>query len=210
MAAQNRARKAAIHAVVGATGSGKTSTVVAAIKKDKPGRLLIWDTKGEFAREGHAMAVHKLVDVYRIIKRAGARQKFAIAYQPRGDTKKLQRDFSEFCLLAFHAKNCWLIAEELSDTTLSGWSPEGWKRLVTQGRTEGVTVWGLSQSPALVDKTFFTNCSTVQTGRLNSKNHARVLSDVLAVPPEEIMALEDGAFIRITFSPRNIERGRLF
>lgn len=210
MTNSSRARKAAIHAVVGATGSGKTSTVVAAIKKEKPGRLLVWDTKGEFAREGHAKPVYSLAEVYRLIRAAGARGRFAIAYQPVGDTKQLQRDFSRFCLLAFHAKNCWVVAEELSDTTQAGWSPEGWKRLVTQGRTEGVTVWGLSQSPALVDKTFFTNCTTVQTGRLNSRNHAKVLADVLAAPPDDIMALEDGAFIRITFSPRKIERGRLF
>lgn len=206
----NRANKASIHAVIGSTGSGKTSHVMECIKRGKPGRILIWDTKGEFAREGHGRAVTSMAEIAQELLKAGPRGRFALAFQPKGDAKQMQKDFSRLCLLAFHAKNCWLIAEELADVTQPMWAPEGWRKATTQGRTEGLTIYGLSQSPALIDKTFFTNCSTVRTGRVNFEDHAKTVAKVFGLPHTEIMALEDGQWIQIQFSPREIKRGRLF
>lgn len=206
----NRAAKASIHAVMGATGTAKTTHVMRCLKRGKPGRLMVWDAKGEFAREGYGVAVRSMAEVARILVEAGPGGKFAICYQPHGERDQWERDFSRFCNLAFHAKNLWLIAEELSNVTRAGSSPQGWTRVSTQGRTEGVTVYGLSQSPALMDKTFLTNCTSIRTGRLNSKPHAKVMAEVFNVPPEEIMSLEDGHYMHITFSPRSIKRGNIF
>lgn len=208
--ASNRANKASIHAVTGATGTAKTTHVMRCIKRGKPARLLVWDAKGEFAREGYGVAISSIAQLSSMLLRAGPKGKFAICYQPRGERDKQEKDFSRFCNLAFHAKNLWLIAEELSNVTRAGWSPEGWRVVTTQGRTEGITVYGLSQSPALMDKTFFTNCTTVRTGRLNSKPHAKVLSEYFDVAPEAIMSMEDGQYMHIVFSPRQIKRGNIF
>jgi len=210
MTQSNRQLKAALFAVMGATGSGKTTHVMNELKKSKPGRLLVWDAKGEFAREGWAQPVKSIAELSRLLLAAGARGKFKLAYQPFGERKAREKDFDRFCQLAFHAKNVTLIAEELSSVTRAGWCPFGWELVTTQGRTEGLTVYGLSQSPALMDKTFLTNCTYVHSGRLNDRNHAKVIAGAMDCSPDEIIALQDGEFMRRTFSPRNLERGSVF
>jgi hypothetical protein len=211
-AGSNRANKADIHAVVGASGSGKTTHVMQCIRRAKVERLLIWDTKGEFAREDYAKPVHSIAEVARYLKAAGEAGRCRLAFQPSGDDNKRKRDFSRLCLLAFYWKNCWLIAEELAEVTLAGWAPEGWRKVTTQGRSEGVTIYGLSQSPAWVDKFFFGNCSSIRTGRLVEPEHGKKMALTLGdgVTLDEIQRLEDGQFIHLTVSPRGISRGRLF
>lgn len=204
----NRANKASIHAVIGSTGSGKTTHVMQCIKRGKPSRLMIWDTKGEFAREGFAQAVHSISEVARIIKAAGA-GKFSIAFQPKGDRDKFKRDFSRLCLLAFHAKNVWLIAEELAEVTEAGSAVEGWRKATTQGRSEGLTIYGLSQSPAWIDKFFFGNCTTIRTGRVIQDAHVKTMAGVLGVAGSEIVGLQDLEFINLQISPRNLTKGKI-
>lgn len=208
--ASNRANKASIHAVIGASGSGKTTHVMDCIKRGKPSRLLIWDTKREFAREGYATPVHKISEVVAAVKQAGARGKFAIAFQPSGDTAKMKKDFSKLCFIAFYAKNVWLIAEELAEVTLAGWAPEGWRKVTTQGRTEGVTIYGLSQSPAWIDKYFFGNCSSIRTGRLVEPEHAKKMSATIGENIRTIQELPDGAYIHLNVSPREVKTGNIF
>lgn len=209
MTAANRANKASIHAVIGATGSGKTTHVMQCIKRGKPTRMLIWDTKGEFAREGYAKPVTKISEVAALVKAAGERGKFAIAFQPSGDREKFKKDFSRLCLIAFHAKNVWLIAEELAEVTESGSAPEGWRKATTQGRSEGLTIYGLSQSPAWIDKFFFGNCSTIRTGRVIQDSHVKTMAQVLGVPGNEILMLNDLEFIHLQISPRELTRGKV-
>lgn len=206
----NRANKASIHAVIGASGSGKTTHVMQCIKRGKVKRGLIWDTKGEFAREGYAQPVHSIAEVARLIKQAGPKGAAMIAFQPSGDDKKRKRDFSRLCLLAFHWKNCWLIAEELAEVTGPNWAPEGWRTATTQGRSEGLTIYGLSQSPAWVDKYFFGNCSSIRTGRLVFEDHARTMAKTLGVAVDEIRQLGDGQFIHMTVGVSGLSRGRVF
>lgn len=205
----NRANKASIHAVIGASGSGKTTHVMGCIKRGAPRRLLVWDTKGEFAREGYATPVTRISQLTALIKKAGPGGAFAFAFQPSGDRAKMKRDFSRLCLVAFHAKNVWLIAEELAEVTEAGSAPEGWRKATTQGRSEGMTIYGLSQSPAWIDKFFFGNCSSIRTGRVVEPAHVEKMAKVIGVEYSEIVALEDLQFIHLTVSPRNIERGRI-
>lgn len=210
MTTSNRALKAAIHAVIGSTGSGKTTFVMGEIKRDKPKRLLVWDAKGEFAREGKATPVKSIEELGRLLMKARGGKSFKLAYQVKGDRPQRVKDFDRFCQLAFYAKDLTLVAEELSSVTRPGWSPFGWEQVTTQGRTEGLTVYGLSQSPALMDKTFLTNCTTVYSGRVNFINHAKVVAEALGVTPGEIMELPDGHYMRITYSPRGVTRGNVF
>ena len=153
-----RSASADVNAVIGASGSGKTSYVMAEIKRRKPGRLLIWDTKGEFAREGYAVEIIKISDVVATLRKLGS-SNFKIAFRPRGDSADMKNQFDLFCLAAFYAKNVFIVAEELSDVTSASHAPEGWRKVTTQGRTEGLIIYGLSQSPAQIDKNFFGNCS---------------------------------------------------
>lgn len=205
----NRANKASIHAVIGASGSGKTTHVMQCIKRGKPGRILIWDTKGEFAREGYAQPVGSIATIAAGLRKAGSRGRFAFAFQPKGDAEKMKRDFSRLCLLAFHAKNCWLIAEELAEVTGPNWAPEGWRKATTQGRSEGLTIYGLSQAPAWIDKYFFGNCSSIRTGRVLFSEHVKTMAAVLGVKPDEIQQLHDLEYIHLQISPRNLTKGKI-
>lgn len=206
--AVSRANKASIHAVIGASGSGKTTHVMNEIRRGRPSRLLVWDTKGEFSREGYASPVSSIAEISKAIL-AAKNKGFKLAYQPSGDAEKMKRDFSRLCLLAFHAKNCWLVAEELAEVTSAGWAPEGWRKATTQGRSEGLTIYGMSQSPAWIDKYFFGNCSTVQTGRVLFDAHVKTMAGVLGVSGAEIKELDDLEYVRMNVSPRQVSKGKI-
>jgi hypothetical protein len=180
------------------------------VRRGRPGRLIVWDTKGEFAKEGYAHPVSTIGEVTRALLKAGAAGRFRLAFQPSGDTNKMKRDFSRLCLLAFHAKNCWLIAEELAEVTQAGWAPEGWRKATTQGRSEGLTIYGLSQAPAWIDKYFFGNCTSIRTGRLVEPEHAKKMALTMGESMQEIQQLPDGGFIHMTVSPREVRRGKVF
>lgn len=189
MKQSNRANKAAIFCVLGASGSGKTSYVMQELKRTKPKRVMVWDTKGEFSREGYALEVNSLGEVARLMIDAGVSGKVAIAYRPHGDEKALKRQFNLFCLIAFAAKNLTLVAEELADVTTANHTVEGWRKVSSQGRTEGITVYGLSQHPASIDKHFFGNASYVRTGRLNYVSHVKAVANVMGVSADGIRAM---------------------
>lgn len=189
----DRNREAKIEGIFGATGAGKTSYVMECLKRDNPDRLLIWDTKGEFAREGYATPVYSVKEALEAMRRPT----FRIAYKPSlpatitaGKAARAMRDqFGLFCLGAFAAKNLTLVAEELAETTTPNVAPYGWMKCTTQGRTEGLTIYGLSQQPASVDKQFFANCSKIRTGRLNFDAHIVTMANLLGVPKDEIRGL---------------------
>lgn len=211
MAVKNsRAAKADINGIVGASGSGKTSFVMAEIRRRKPGRLLIWDTKGEFARENFGQVITTITGLIVALKVAGKHGNFKICYRPRGDAASMKKQFSIFCLGAFHAKNVFIVAEELSDVTSASHAPEGWRKITTQGRTEGLIIYGLSQSPAQIDKDFFGNCSRVRTGRLNFESHIKALANCMSVEKDEIKNLLPGAYIERNMNDGKITRGKLF
>lgn len=205
MATISRNQQANIVAVLGASGSGKTSYVMQRLKREKPKRLIIWDTKGEFSREGYATPVYTLAEAVKAMQNKA----FRVAYIPRGDAATMKREFSLLCRAAFHAKALTLVAEELSDVTEPSKAPEGWRKCTSQGRSEGITVYGLSQQPASIDKHFFGNCSLVRVGRLNFDAHIKSMANCLGVPPGDIRALLPLEFIERDMLNGEVNRGKL-
>lgn len=205
----NRANKAQIYCVLGASGSGKTTFAMRELQRTKPRRLLIWDTKGEFAREGYAIEKSSLGEVAKILVEAGKAGGFSIAYRPNGDAKAMKRQFNTFCLLAFHRKSLTLVAEELADVTTANHAPEGWRKVTSQGRTEGVTIYGLSQHPASIDKHFFGNASYVRTGRLNYESHVKAVANVMGVTAEQIRAMLPLEWLARDMNNGKITQGKL-
>ena len=132
-----------------------------------------------------------------------------MAYIPRGDAATMKREFSLLCRAAFHAKALTLVAEELSDVTEPSKAPEGWRKCTSQGRSEGITVYGLSQQPASIDKHFFGNCSLVRVGRLNFDAHIKSMANCLGVPPGDIRALLPLEFIERDMLNGEVNRGKL-
>ncbi len=205
MATISRNQQANIVAVLGATGSGKTSYVMQRLRKEKPKRLIIWDTKGEFSREGYATPVYTLSAAVEAMKNKA----FRVAYIPRGDAATMKREFSLLCRAAFHAKALTLVAEELSDVTEPSRACEGWRKCTSQGRSEGVTVYGLSQQPASIDKHFFGNCSLVRTGRLNFGAHIKSMAECLGVDREDVRKLLPLEYIERDMLTGEVSRGKL-
>lgn len=210
MAVNKRAAKADINGFLGASGSGKTTAVMNEIKARKFKRLLVWDKKGEFAAEGYGQPIRSMKAVFALLRKAGARGGFQICYIPRGDFKTQQKQFDLLCQVAFAVKNLAFVAEELSDVTSASHAPDGWRQLTTQGRTEGVTIYGLSQSPAQIDKNFFGNCTRVRTGRLNFDNHIKTMANCMSCDGNEIRNLLAGEYIQRDMSNGNITRGKSF
>jgi hypothetical protein len=208
--AGNRYAKPDINGVIGASGSGKTTYVMNQLKRRKPRRLMVWDKKGEFAREGYGQPVTKISDVLKILKAAGSGGAFKICFKPRGDGADKVKQFNIFCQAAFAIKNVLFVAEELSDVTSASHAPEGWKELTTQGRTEGIVIFGLSQSPAQIDKDFFGNCSLVRTGRLNFDSHIKAMANCMSCKPDDIRNLQPGEFIQRDMDTGAVSRGKIF
>lgn len=202
--ASNQSLQAEIHAAIGASGSGKTYWVQSEIKRLKPKRLIVWDTKGEFADAGLARPVSRLQDLAQIIM---TEKSFRLSYEPWGDDKRMQSMFDVFCLAAFQAKNLTMIAEELADTTTASRAVTGWRRCTTQGRAYGLHIYGLTQRPASVDKAFFGNCSTIRCGRLNYANDVAVMANSLRVSRAEVEALAGHAWIRRNMYTGEVTRG---
>lgn len=205
MANISRNQQANIVAVLGASGSGKTSYVMQRLKREKPKRLVIWDTKKEFAKEGYATPVYTLSAAVGAMKNKA----FKVAYIPRGDAATMKREFSLLCRAAFHAKALTLVAEELSDVTEPSRACEGWRKCTSQGRSEGITVYGLSQQPASIDKHFFGNCSLVRTGRLNFGAHIKSMAECLGVDRDEVRKLLPLEFIERDMLTGEVLRGKL-
>lgn len=205
MTAVNCNQQPDIVAVLGASGSGKTSYVMQELRRKKPKRLLIWDTKGEFSREGFAEPVRTLGEVVKNIQR----KHFSVAYIPRGDAATMKREFSLLCRAAFAAKALTLVAEELSDVTEPSKACEGWRKCTSQGRSEGISVYGLSQQPASIDKHFFGNCSKVRVGRLNFDAHIKSMANCLGVPNGDIRGLLPLEYIERDMLTGEVSRGKL-
>lgn len=208
--ANNRAKIANINAIMGASGSGKTSFVMAEIKRIKPSRLMVWDKKGEFALEKHGKPLNRISDVYTELIKAGSSGAFKICYRPRGDSAQYKKQFDQFCKAAYAVKNVFFVAEELSDVTTASHAPAGWRELTTQGRTEGIVIYGLSQSPAQIDKDFFGNCTRVRTGRLNFDSHIKAMANCMSADKEVIRNLLAGEYIERDMNTGNVKRGKLF
>lgn len=183
------AKEAPIHARMGAPRSGKTASTKIDVKAANPGRLLIWDPKREF--EDMAQVVRDLPQLYH----ATNGKSFKLRYVPGGGLAEWKEKFSAFCLIALERQHLTMIVDELADVTLPGWAPEGWQMATRQSAHHHLTIYGLSQTPAGVDKTFFNNASHVRTGRLGSASNIRTMADALMCTQHDIRALSGTEFI---------------
>lgn len=199
--------EAAIHAVLGASGSGKSLYIKQTMKRARPGRIMVWDPQEEYGHLGQLVESTK--EARGLLLKAGKRGKVAIVFRPTSDTKKVVKQFDAFCQLAYHAGNLFMVCEELSDVTQPAWAPAGWSMVSRKGRHKGLAVWGCSQRPAAIDKHFFGNASTVRCGRLNFDADVQTMANVLGVPQQEIRNLQSLEFIERDMKTGAVVRGRI-
>lgn len=182
-----------IGAVLGASGSGKSSLLKLELLEARPPRLLIWDPKREYGRFGAAFSA--IADLYRaVFKLEGKawrdREQWRAVFHPAGSRRAMRKQFDVFCQLAAAAGNCWCVVDELADVTEPNWAPEGWEVLTRQGRHAGVTIRGASQRPADIDKSFYGNASHIAVFRMNAEGDVDRCAKLLGVERREVLELQ--------------------
>jgi hypothetical protein len=176
---QGTKNKAKIIAVIGASGTGKSSYIKGELLK-KYSRLIVWSplekTDG-YAGFCKGIVVTKITELVTQIK-AGAK---AIVFVPSGSDATVKKQFDLFCRVVWELEGATVLVEELSRVTMASWSPPAWKNLSTAGRHQGLTIIGTSQRPATIDKDFLGNCTEIRCYRVNYDIDARVMSDSLGL-----------------------------
>lgn len=182
-------------AVIGATGAGKTTWIRRQLAAKRPSRLVIWDPKptSDYAEFGQVFT--DLATLADAMLAAGAAGALHAIYRPGAEMSTYKTQFNRLCRLVYAWKRCTLVAEELAHTTRAGWSPDGWLAVVTLGRSEGLSVYGATQRPALVDKTFLSAATLIHCGRLGTRSDRVTMADMLECRADELLKLAPGEWI---------------
>jgi hypothetical protein len=206
MAASNRPR---IEAYIGASGSGKGVSIKRRLFELAPPRLVVWDARDEYA--AHALAVRTLPELVQCVGQAGQAGAVRVRYVP-GAGVKLADAFAVVCRLVFGAGNLVFLAEELSDVTTASHAPPAWRQCLTQGRHKALHIMGATQRPALIDKTFLSNCTRIRCGVLGYRADRAAMAAELDTTPEhfgELTSTQTKAGALLVMFERDRERGTL-
>lgn len=180
---QGTKNKAQIVAVIGASGTGKSSYIKGELLKNYR-RLLVWSplekTDNYAAFCGGKVVTGKISELVAQIK-AGTK---AIIYVPTGKDSDVKKQFDLFCRCVWEIEGAHVLVEELSRVTMASWAPPAWKNLSTAGRHQGLTIIGTSQRPANIDKDFLGNCTEIRCYRVNYDTDAKVMADSLGMRVE--------------------------
>lgn len=191
--------KAHIMAVLGSSGSGKSTFVKREISRGHP-RLLIWDPLAEYAGQ----ATSKIQDVIEAIRKP----KFAVVFRPSTDPKVRQTQFDLICRAAMAAGNLTFVVEELRFVTTPSRAPLGWAQVCLQGRHKGLRVYGISQRPASIDKDFLGNCTRIRTGRLAYDEDRKAVAKAIG-NADRIAALKPLEWLECDMTSGKISSGTL-
>ncbi|WP_288254048.1 hypothetical protein [uncultured Hydrogenophaga sp.] len=193
--------KALMVGVFGARGTGKSYWTRRQIERARPARLAVWDHKSDPKLADFGQQFTGLPQLGAAV-RAMQAKRFAVRYRPdAGD--RLDDQFRVFCEAVFAAGNLVMWVDELAEVTRAGRAPAAWRRCVNVGREYGghdgkvraLTIFGSSQRPGEVDKSFLNNVDVLHTGRILNASDARVLADFLRLDYRELMDLPDWHWI---------------
>jgi hypothetical protein len=200
--------KASIEAVMGASGSGKSTYIKQALKKRKPARLIIIDPQDEYG--DHATLVASMRDLWAaVMDDSKPRARFALRIRLKGDKEAKQKAFSAICRLVLAVRNVTLVVEELHLVTTPSYAPPGWSEANLTGRHKGLKIIGASQRPASVDKDFFGNATLVRCGRLNYASDISTMANVLAVDKTDLTGLAELEYIERDMRSGTTRRGKV-
>lgn len=187
MGVQNEAK---IWAFIAQSGQGKGLLMKERLRKMKPKRLIILDTKdenGEFA---------EMVQTLPDLARASFGKEFRVRYQLKANTTKARRaEFEAVCKIVSAAKNCVFLIEELGRYTMPSYAPPAWADCCNDGRHDGLHIIAATQFPAQVDKSFLGNCTEIWCGYLGEANHREVMAKKMDIPAQQIKELAQFNFL---------------
>jgi hypothetical protein len=194
--------EAKIWAVLGSSGCGKGLWMKQEIRKLKPKRLIILDTKDE--NEEFAQRVNTLRELLLMT----FKPQFKIRYVPKGKTKQeRQKEFEEICRMVSAAKNCVFVVEELGRYTAPSYAPPAWADCCNDGRHDGLHIIAASQFPAQIDKAFLGNATVIHSGYLGEAEHRKVVASKMDIEPERIKELPDLAYLHFDRKTRSVVSG---
>lgn len=194
------ANKAFIVAVLGASGSGKSTYVKRILSRGHP-RLLIWDPLREYEGEG----VESLAGLLAALKA----KKFRLVFRPSADPVQRGKQFDLVCRAALAAGSLTLVVEELRFVTTPQRAPLGWAQVCLTGRHRGLKVFGISQRPASIDKDFLGNCTAIRTGRLAYPEDVKAVCKVMGIPSSKVEALKPLEWLEKDMASGKISSGTL-
>jgi site-specific DNA-cytosine methylase len=103
--------------------------------------------------------------------------------------------------------DCCFVAEELSNVTTPSWAPAAWREMSTGGRHERVFIIGVAQNPALIDKTFLSNCTVIHVGPLREHRHRQTVARSMDLPVQELTDLVKFQWIQRDNDTKQVTRG---
>lgn len=193
--------KANINAVMGGSGSGKSTFIKREIARLKPKRLIVFDVMHEYGDLGQPV---KLCGELAMLAKE---KSFKLIFQP--SSRGMQQQFDFICRLAFEVGDLVFVVEELNRVTQATKAPPAWQDCTSRGRHQKLIIYGASQRPASVDKDFFSNATRIRTGRLNFEADIKTLANVLNVQAVDIFELMPLQFIERDMTNGKVTRGQL-
>lgn len=209
MTGKGNTNAATIVAIMGASGSGKTSELRRRLGKRKRTRTVIWSPKeaiDNYAGLYGGTVVTTAGEALALLKAAG-KGPVHIVFRPRLNRAVDEKQFGALCQMAMLARNVTFIVDELHTVTKPSWAPDGWSQLVMMGRGYGAEVFGLSQRPASMDKDFLGNASAVHVRRLSYEADAKACAAALRVPPREVLDLTGYQWLERDNNTGKVTRG---
>jgi hypothetical protein len=99
------------------------------------------------------------------------------------------------------------VAEELSNVTTPGWAPGAWRKMTTSGRHAGLHVIGVSQRPALIDKTFLGNCNLIHAGPMRYAEDRQAVARAMDIDPGRLAPLVKFQWLEKDFDTGAVSTG---
>lgn len=185
-------REAQFVAILGATGCGKSTELKKRLGKGRR-RTIIWSPKeplDNYAAFYPGTSVCSTVsEVLQIVSDAKKTGCFHVVFIPTLNQKKDTAMFDVVCKIALAAGRIVLVVEELHTVTQASFAPDGWRKLCFMGRGFGVEVFGLSQRPASVDKSFMGSLSFIHAGRMPHPPDQKAVAEIMGIDRSEISAI---------------------
>ena len=192
---------------VGATGTGKSTAMKAKLARPFDGWRIIVDPDGEYSRFG--LVCRTLANVVAAIR--GPRG--CVVFVPSLERAAGVQQFTFLCVAAWRllerGTRVHFVVDELAEFTTAQLAPGAWRRLVKRGRKKGCSIDVASQRPAEIDKTIWSNPSTVRSGRLGYADDQTVVAAALGVPVDQVRSLGQLEYLERDFNSGELRRGRL-
>lgn len=205
---------ARIVGVIGASGQGKGVWLKGQILAEQPQRLVVWDFMDEYgdmikSLGGKPKAAGSLEAVRKAMI-AAADGPLLVRYVPRGSGQKaLMQEFEALCEMVYAWGQCSFVAEELANVTMPSWAPASWRKMTTSGRHRQVWIYGVTQSPALVDKSFLGNCTLIHCCALREHAHRVAVAKAMDIPDAEIATLVKFEYLEKDYETGEVRRDRV-